>query len=709
VLLYNEADVQYKQMRIQAEQVDFDLAGQVAVATGSPVLWDGDQKLDGARMTYQLDRKQGAVYEGLTKFEAGIYRGGRICKVEDRTLDVIGAGYTTCDESEPHYHFKSGKMKIYLNDKVVAKPVVFKVGRIPLFVLPYYVFPIKKGRHSGLLVPQAEFGFSTDKGQFIRNAGYYWAINDYADLTAWVDYYGYNNRLITYLEGRYAKRYLLNGSFRASYSNNLGEEGRRWDIKSQHRQEVGEKATLTMRSDFVSDKSYRRDREGYFEERLDQSLRSHLSYSKNWSGANLSATVSRTEHLDTDPDTNPNEIIWEGTLPDVKFRLFRRSIGRKASKPGEKDFLPLLSSMYYSFSTQLASQMVHREDEDVSRRGMANNLSLSNSRKVGWLHLSTSFNYAANVYDKDVFGNTWRTAGVWNSSFSTNATFYRTFLPSLGRLIGIRHVLTPSVGFSYRPNFFQYTYVDPNGVRRSKFSGRLFDINWRRQRALNFSLGNRLQLKLKHKDQVKRLDNFASWNISASYNFENETRKLSPISSQVYIRPGSIVYGDLSHVYDYYDRRTTSLNLTVAAAVTRDQLFGRGKPQNTNGQQSVNEPRRSEPWSVNASFRYSRGIDPKDANYWLDGTTRFSPTRNWRVDYTNHYDLKEKKIVSQEVSFYRDLHCWEARFVRTFSAGRWEYYFKINIKSLPEISYERGTARGASAGQFLSKLTQTGY
>jgi len=710
VVLSGQSDVKYKQMRIQAEKIRFDLANQVAEASGSPVLWDGDQKLDGVRMTYQLDRRQGAVYDGKTTFEEGIYHGDRICKVDENTLDVVGASYTTCQNEKPHYHFESGKMKIYLNDKVVAEPVVFRIGNVPLLALPYYVFPIKKGRHSGLLVPQAEFGFNSRSGQFIRNAGYYWAINDYADLTAWVDYYSYRNDLIMYLEGRYAKRYLLKGDFHASYSNNLAGARRRWDVKAQHRQETGESSTLTMRADFVSDKTFRRQSEAYFEDRLNQSLRSHMSYSKRWSGASISVTAARTEHLDVDPDEIPNETIWEGTLPDVSFRIFRRSIGRKAVSKGEKDFLPRLRTVYYDFSSHLLSRMAHKEEEDVNRLGLSNKLSLSDSRKLGWLHLSSGFSYTANLYDQDALGNRWRAAGVWSSRFSTNTTFYRPFLVNLGPLVGVRHVLSPSVSFGYRPEFLQYTYLDAAGNRRSSFSGRLFDIAWKRQRSMSFSVGNRLQVKLRRKDRVMRLDNFLSWNLSTSYNFESKTRRLGNINSQMYLRPGSVVYLDLSNVYSYYDRKMLNTYLTVSASVDRNLLFGRKDATSASkgAQAGAKASRPSRPWSANASFSYSRGATPGNSTYWLDFSTRFSVAKNWGVEYQSQYDVKERRIRSQRISLRRDLHCWEARFVRRFSGGRWEYYFKINIKSLPEISYERGTAREGGAGRWLSRLTQPG-
>src|SRR5690349_19991413 len=107
-------------------------------------------------------------------------------------------------------------MKIYLDDKVVQKPVVLYLEDIHVHALPFYVFPIREGRHSGVIFPHFVFGFSSTGGRFIRNAGYYWAINYYADLSAYGDYYQDSPRWIGYLQGRYNVRYLLNGQIYTS-------------------------------------------------------------------------------------------------------------------------------------------------------------------------------------------------------------------------------------------------------------------------------------------------------------------------------------------------------------------------------------------------------------------------------------------------------------------------------------------------------------
>ena len=95
-------------------------------------------------------------------------------------------------------------------------------------------------------------------------------------------------------------------------------------------------------------------------------------------------------------------------------------------------------------------------------------------------------------------------------------------------------------------------------------------------------------------------------------------------------------------------------------------------------------------WDGSLTFRYSRGADPANASYWVDGGLAFSPSERWRLNYSLHYDLDEGEVASQEYTIYRDLHCWEARFTQRYFEGEWQYYFRINVKALPEIKAEAG-------------------
>ena len=714
--LTGQAELKYKNLKLVAEQVEFDSDKQSLQATGKPILWESDQKVTGDRMTYSLESARGTIFDGRTRFLKGFYTGDQIRKVGDKVLNVKVGDYTTCELKEPHYHFTSNRMKVYINDKVIAKPLILYVRKIPVLALPFYVFPIKPGRHSGFLIPQVEFGISSNRGRFVRNAGYYWAVNDYADATAWIDYFEREPRWIGYLEGRYQVRYRLSGYVNTSYSRNDAIGKSQWDFRGSHLQKLGEGLDLSMEGDFVSDKSYRLER-GLgrdFEERVNRILRSKMSLTKRWASAQLTSAYDRTDYMNTDPTNGIDELKrWE-LRPRVSLSLQSKTIGRASKGGKDKGRLPWLSSTYLSASSMFVSESRVYESTKDTHTGMSTRFNLRDSRKLfGMLNISPGFSYVENWYDKDVLGNKYERSGVWSASVGGSATLYRVFMPKLGPLNGLRHSMSPSLQFSYQPDFPQYSYVDQFGLRRSRFpSFGSISTSWSKSQFLSLALSNRVQAKLKWKDKVIKLDDLLDFSISTSYDFlykeRHKSQAFSDINTSVRLKPANNLSSELFLTHDPVTRRMTSMSfVSYLSFQTGGKVSREEQPQETApGEEIMTEKGTAEgvdegtseesialpPLQGALTFSYNRGQDRASANYWVDGNAGFYLSPNWRVQYSAHYDLKQKDIISQTFSLYRDLHCWEASFIRRFSGQRWEYYFKINIKAHKEIYLERGTA-----------------
>ncbi|MCX5801638.1 MAG: putative LPS assembly protein LptD [Candidatus Eisenbacteria bacterium] len=718
--LTGQAELKYKNLRLIAEQVAFDSDKQSLEATGEPILWEGEQKVTGDRMTYSLESARGTIFHGNTRFQKGFYTGDQIRKVGDKILDVRVGDYTTCELKEPHYHFTGTRMKVYANDKVIVKPLILYVRKIPVLALPFYVFPIKPGRHSGFLIPQVEFGLSSNKGRFIRNAGYYWAVNEYADATAWIDYYESSPRWIGYLEGRYEVRYKLSGYLNTSYSRNEGLGTSQWDLRGSHLQKLGEGLDLSMEGDFVSDKTYRLDR-GLgrdFVQRMNQILRSKMSLTKRWASAQLTGAYDRTDYMNTDPTDGVNELTRSELRPKVSLSLQSKAIGRASKGGKDKGWLPWLSSMYLSASSVLVSESKKYELSEDTHSGMSTRLSLRDARKLfGILNVSPGLSYTENWYDKDLLGNKYERSGVWSASMTGSATLYRVFMPRLGPLDGIRHSLSPSLQFSYQPDFPEYSYVDEYGTRRSRFpSFSSISTSWSKSQLLSMALSNRFQAKLKWKDRVIKLDDLLDLNVSTSYDFlykeKNNSQAFSNINTSVRLKPTNNLSSELFLTHDPVKFHMTSMSLVSNVSFQTGGKAGGGEEpeeaapgervlEGESAAQGVDEDTGDTeekgislpPLQGAFTFSYNRGEDRASASYWVDGNAGFDLSPNWRVQYSAHYDLKDKEIISQRFSLYRDLHCWEAYFTRVFSGQKWEYYFKINIKAHKEIYVERGTAQ----------------
>ena len=454
ITIDGNGSVKYGDMDLKSQNITFDARHDLVRAGGDPVLKDASSEVFGHEMTYRIDTKQGLVFQGRSEFESGFYRGERVKRVAEKTLYVAEGDFSTCDEDPPHFHFHSGRMKVISREKIFARPVVLYLGNIPLLAIPYAVFPSRGGRHSGILIPEVEFGFDSNRGRFLRNVGYYLAPNDYMDGLFWLDYYELNPRLTLNARTRYRVRYLLNGRFDASFTRqNASGGGRtdRWLLNVDHDQQLGERFSLKVSGRFQSDKDYGGDRDfsADVDERINRVLRSQMSLSKRWSGASFNLAADRTEYLD---DSGGTTRINQ-SIPSINFGVSSFPLGIKADDRGRGGRLPALASMYVRGDMKLRN--THRETWDgaVTRNTAAGmNVSISDKRRVlGRVNLTPSARISTAWAHKDDSGRRDRTGVTWQTGFSANSTLYGTFLPGLGPWTGLRHVVELSALIQLSP------------------------------------------------------------------------------------------------------------------------------------------------------------------------------------------------------------------------------------------------------------------
>ncbi|MBD3367667.1 MAG: LPS assembly protein LptD [Candidatus Eisenbacteria bacterium] len=694
IVLTKGARVEYKSTELRAGRIEFDPEEELMIASESPDLLEEGERLVGSRLGYDLSDESGAVVGGVTTFEEGLYAGDWIVRESDGSLSVRDGVYTTCADEHPHYRLVASRMRIYLDDKVVARPVILYIGEIPVLALPFYVFPIRKDRHSGFLIPTIEVGLSGDKGRFVRNFGYYWAPNDYVDVSAWADYYE-QTRWVGHLKARYKVRYALSGSVESSFTDELAGGKRRWDLKVTHRQEFGRHWTAGASGDFRSDAAYATDTNQTIEESVNRSLHSQLWFRGRWSGVSVGVTLDRREELDQD---RVSELLPKA---DISF----------SSKPilsAERDdgaFRKLLSEISVGWRALAVNDRDTSGDDEEVHQGVGVSMSLRSSIKAfRWVNLTPRLNIRANVYDRGRDGGEFPTRVTYDAGVSAGTTVYGTFMPEIGPVRGVRHIVEPSASFSWTPEFSQY-FEEDGTDRFYSFSG--FGGTPGARKSLSLSLVNRLQVKLSSGDDTRKLDNLARLSFRSSYDFRRDDERWSDLSSGFELRPGRALSFRWSGRHDPYDGwaiQNSSLTTTVtlngsAPAADRtweDRVQDMASPSPVDElRQQIAERARSglttlKPWSASMTFRYSRGASSASESYWVDGSVAFSPTPKWRLNYSLHYDLEAGEVASQEYTIYRDLHCWEAQFTRRYYNDEWQYYFRISVKALPELQAESG-------------------
>src|SRR5581483_4939907 len=280
-----------------------------AKTRGAPKLTEGGTVYEGEVIVYNFKTKQGTVQLGTTEIENGFYYGEKIKQVAPKTLFVENGRYTSCDAEVPHYYFESPKMKVVMGDQIFAAPVFLYVADVPIFALPFGVFPNHGGgRHSGIIPPS--YQTQGDRGYGLTHLGYYEVFNDYLDARAQGDIYtkgGYNVDFFA----EWMQRYLLNSA--ASVEYGFGESrfssdapfDRNWHVAGQlPNLMLGYETSLSANLSFQNDRTLTSG--GYFQNNATniqqyytQQVNSDASFNTGWSdlGINLGVDYHRAENL----------------------------------------------------------------------------------------------------------------------------------------------------------------------------------------------------------------------------------------------------------------------------------------------------------------------------------------------------------------------------------------------------------------------------
>ncbi len=798
-----DAMVNYKNMTLKAGKITIDWDSSTLTAEGlpdsawvknetgtdstrqlvmrhEPLLIDGDSQMTGAMMIYNYKTEKGRVVRGRTKFEDGHYLGSQIKMVGDKTFNVTNSTFTTCDlDSNPHFCFHAAKLKMIVNERVIAKPIVMYLGHIPVAALPFAFFPLKKGRSSGIIIPR--YGESTSEGRYLRGLGYYWAASDYFDARATVDFFEKSGWLFD-AGANYAIRYLLNGSINGSWTRKdfaSGTQSRRWDVTFRHNHEIDPSSRFSASGTFVSDKSYYRDFSANLDTRLQRQLRSNATYSKYWSEQkiSLSANFSQTRDLSDD--------VTQTTLPQISLRKSQTQLFKPARGGRSRRESHWYSNLYFSWgSNYINSQREYLQRtaldtiKKIDRNRQLNNdlsfslnspkkyfniLAVNHSLSIDQDWYDKTFSYAVNPANGQIESQEKKGPAArhtFSYSASANTKLYGVFYPGIADIQAIRHVVTPSLSFSYRPDFSGSSWgyfvdiKDSTGktYKKDRFGGTTPSGG---SQLLNLSVRNLFQMKRGQGEKTKKIDLF-SMDFNTGYNFEADQYRLSDLRSSWQANPArnfSLSAGT-SHSFYAWDpekktrvnrylfeedgwkkgdfMRLTSLNLSFSL---RLEGKGESKDKGASGQDSsgigsdslrwsddlsveeealLRQGRRfaddrlmghaSIPWRVNFMFNFyldKSNPDKPSKRYYLDiSGAELNLTEKWRVGYSSHIDIEKRQISYHRFTFYRDLHCWEASVDWVPSGMGKRVFFRINVKSpsLRDIKLERFGGAGSVLG-----------
>ena len=726
IKLFGKPRINYQDTEIIADSITVDIKKERAFSYGPTKMRDGEQLLLGSDVRYDVKTQTGILNNGYSLIEEGYYTGSELRKVDKDIYDIDGGTFTNCDLEEPSFWFWSKQLRVYRGDKIVGKPVIGYVNHFPAFFFPFIIIPIRQGRHPGFLIPSPDY--NNVDGFVIRNLALYYPYRDYADFVLGFDIMektGWKGHFDT----EYLKRYAFSGNFNAAFQHRIDEYSTfdDWSLQGNHHQDLPEKSSLNATINFVSNKRIWESSIDV-DQSLAQRLTSSVSYSKPIGSSYLNAGSYFTQDLINDTASL--------SLPSASFFLSSRPVSELFNVSSNS----WLSNFNYRYNVYLEHTGNLREknyslgdffwDNTIDpadtigirmlnehHLGIKQNAGIShNSNLFGWLTLGKNFDYTEAWMDRDRNDDKFARGYSWTASANARFNLYGLRNFKNFPINSIRHIITPNIGYSYRPdtrkNSDLYSFGSI-GVSNSQEASNL-----------TFNLDNTWQMKYGKKGNETKLNDLLFWRLGTNANLKKKDKPFSNIAHTLYFKPGSFNLGTLSFNEGKYKLSSLKLSYSSQFSATQDpykiqwdkmnlrnQYFSQGivlsgsapynryfsAPknksfedfENSDSQKSVLDYMQETAGTNDWSFSISQNIyADKDIFHSATSSLRSSLTckitQNWRLSYTNYYNLKTNDMLSQTLSFSRDLHCWKMDVNITLRNDYWDYRISLFNTLLPD-------------------------
>lgn len=592
-LLYGQSKVKYENMDLEAEKIHMSLDSSLVHATGTrdttdstghtlvgtPVFSMGQDKYESDTMAFNFKTKKGLISKVYTQQEDGFLQSEISKRSANGDVYLQHGRYTTCDKKHPDFYIALSRGKVRPGKDVTFGPAYLVVADVPLpLAIPYGFFPFTKSYSSGFIMPT--YGDESDRGFYLRDGGYYFAINDKWDLKLLGEIYTKGSWGLS-AASNYNKRYRYSGSFFLSYQNtktgdkNMPDysEQKSFKVQWSHRQDAKANpySSLSASVNFATS-SYERNNLNslYNPQTLSQSTRtSSVSWSTTFSSIGLS--LSSTANL----SQNMRNSTLSVTLPDLNISLSRFYPFKRKHAAGDERWYEKISM---SYTGQISNRIDTKEDRFLKsnlikdwRNGWNHSIPISgNFTLFNYINVSPSFNFQDRMYTHKIMRSWDETAQKeacdtiygfnnvynYNMSISASTKLYGFFTPSRkifgDKIQTIRHVITPSVSFSYAPDFGQgrygyyKTYQKTNAdgsvdlVEYSPYEGQLYGVPGKGKTGnISFDIANNVEMKIKSdKDStgIKKISLIDELGLAMSYNLATDYHPLSDLTMRIRLK-----------------------------------------------------------------------------------------------------------------------------------------------------------------------------
>jgi len=595
IKLYGNSSIDYGNINLKAHEIIIDWNAQtldanfmrdsIGLKIGKPIFTENNQSYETDKITYNFNSKKAIISGIVTQLDDAYMQGEKVKKNELDELYIHDAKYTTCNLADPHFHIATKKLKVIPGKKVISGPFHLKFGNVPTplgFI--FGMFPQPKETVSGIIMPS--YGEEKRRGFYLREGGYYFAINDYFDLRLTGDIYSKGSYGAT-IATNYKKRYAYNGSLKFNYNKSkTGEiespfESNDFSFSWTHTPSSKGRSSRFSSSVNFQTNSYNQNKnlvQSNFNQSINAQFNSSISYSKTFKGSpfNISTNLRHSQNVQ-------NKKV-NLTLPDLSYNMSRIYPFKNMGKLGKTALGKISISHRFtgkieltngSSSNSLNSINVINSSDSFNQQvdfNMQNINTIIDRSKIGGKHtipISTSFNilkfftvspsinyneiwylkklnYTYNEVENGIeidTTNSFSRAWSYNTALSLSTRIYGTVFFKKGKIKAIRHVITPEISLTYSPDFTQKKYgyyeniqINNEGETRllSKYENFLYGSpRIGSSASMNFYIGNNLEMKVIDENDTisgtKKIKIFENLSFSGNYNFLADSFQLSPI------------------------------------------------------------------------------------------------------------------------------------------------------------------------------------
>ncbi len=753
IYLFGDAYVNYESMNLKSEFIEIDNAkntitaygkkDSLGVETGTPIFKEGAQEIACRKMVYNLKTKKGKIYDIETKEGDLILMGSEVKKDSNNVVYMKNLKCIPCEFKDSRTLFKAKYAKIIPDDKIVTGPVYLEIGGVPTPLgLPFGFFPNTKKAHSGIIIPT--YGNSEALGFYLQNGGFYWAINNKTDMTIKGDIYG-NGSFGLKTVNNYNINYKFNGSLALAFSQfNEGEKEiplsykKRQDISItwRHIQDQKNNPTIRFSSDVnIRTSQYNKNNLVNNSQYLTNTFQSNINFTKTFKAASLSINARH--------DQNTQTQIMNISFPELTFNVNRFYPFKKESRIKQNAFDKIGISYLFEAKNTLTgkeSTIFQGDVLDSIKYGARHSLPISTNLTVlKYFTLTPALNLSAVMYTKtktkeldyatnQIISTTQKDFKTgYDANFNTSLTtkLFMDYMFKSKRIKQIRHLLIPSLNYTYRPNFGDAQYgfwkdiitdtVNKIKTKYSIFENTLFGgPTIGTQNSLGINLNNNLEAKIRKNTDTgfvdKKIILIQNLSFNATYNFAADSFKMSNISMTGRTKIWKFFDLMFSSNFDpyFYDKasnrrtknftinengklaRFTTGNIAINASFSSASIQSMRvkKPsteQNATATNATQNQQGSLPWSLNIyyniNFITNNVTNALTQIQTLNFNTDLSVTKYWHLGVTSGYDFTAKNISFTSFNVGRDLKCWAAAINWVPFGIRKSYSITINLKS----------------------------